>query len=135
MTNKLDGFFKSMFLIAALYDFVLGLVFFLFYGQIYSYLNIPIPAESMYLQMAAAFVIAMGVGYYFVYQNMYKNIDLVKLGVVYKFVYSSVTSYFYFKGSGPAIFFLFAVIDAVFLLLFVWFLFYAKKANKNEHRQ
>jgi len=134
MTNKLDGFFKIFFLIAALYDFVLGAVFFLFYGQIYSYLNIAIPAESMYLQMAAAFVIAMGVGYYFVYQNMYKNIDLVKLGVVYKFVYSSVTSYFYFQGVGPAIFFLFAVIDAIFLIIFVWFLMYAK-ANKNESRQ
>jgi len=130
MPNKKDGFFKGLFLVAAIYDFVLGILFFFFYEPIYAYFNITLPVYPMYLQMAAAFVIAMGVGYYFVYTNLYRNIDLVKLGVVYKLAYSGVTTYFYFTNLANIVFFWFAIIDAIFLVLFVWFLVYAKKDRR-----
>ena len=131
MERGRDNFFRKLFLIAAIYDFVLGLLFFFFYKPVFSYFNIALPNSPMYLQMAAAFVIAMGVGYYFVYLNLYRNIDLVKLGIVYKAVYSGLTSYFYFAGSAHWIFFVFAVIDLIFLLLFFSFLFYVKNTIKN----
>ena len=128
--KKRDGFFKKLFLVAAIYDLVLGILFFAFYEPIYKYFNIAIPNYPIYLQMAAAFVIAMGVGYYFVYKNLYRNIDLVKLGVVYKAVYSGLTSYWYFIGLGNVIFFWFAIFDFIFLILFVCFLIYAKKDSR-----
>ena len=129
MTNK-DSIFRALFLVAAIYDFVLGILFFLFYRPIYSYFNITLPTYPVYLQMAAAFVIAMGIGYYFVYRNLYRNIDLVKLGVVYKLVYSGLTSYFYFTDLAHVTFFWFAIIDAIFLVLFIWFLVYASKDRR-----
>jgi hypothetical protein len=125
-----DKFFKGLFLVAALYDFILGLVFFFLYEPVYAYFDITLPVYLVYLQMAAAFVIAMGVGYWFVYRNMYRNIDLVKLGVVYKLVYSGLTSYWYFADLANVVFLWFAIIDAVFLVLFVWFLTYAKKDGR-----
>ncbi len=130
MKNNKDSFFKGLFLVAAIYDFILGLAFFFFYKPLYAYLGIALPDYPVYLQMAAAFVIAMGVGYYFVYKNLYRNIDLVKLGVVYKLVYSGLTSYFYFTGLANIVFFWFAIFDAIFLILFVWFLVYAKKDSR-----
>ena len=125
-----DTFFRKLFLIAAVYDLILGFLFFFFYKPIYSYFNITLPVYPMYLQMAAAFVIAMGVGYYFIYLNLYRNIDLVKLGIVYKVVYAGLTSYFYFIGSAHVIFLIFAAIDIIFLLLFLNFLSYAKKDGR-----
>ena len=125
-----DKFFKNLFLIAAIYDFVLGVGFFLFYRQILNYFNIPIPTYPVYLQMSAAFVFAMGVAYYFVYKNMYRNIDLVKLGVVYKGVYAGLVTYFYFKDLAYIQFFWFAIIDTLFLIIFVWFLVYASKNKR-----
>jgi len=125
-----DNLFRIIFLVAAIYDLFLGIAFFLFYEQIFNYFNITIPVYPMYLQMAAAFVIAMGVGYYFVYKNLYRNIDLVKLGIVYKFVYSGLTSYFYFADLANIVFFWFAIFDLIFLVLFVWFLVYAKKDSR-----
>ena|SRR3989344_6537774 len=130
MGKRGDGWFRSLFLIASIYDLVLGLAFFSFYKPIFQYLDIALPVYPMYLQMAAAFVIAMGVGYFFVYLRMYQNVDLVKLGVVYKAVYSGLTSYFYFSDLASVVFFWFAVIDFVFLILFVWFLFYSKRQRK-----
>jgi len=125
-----DNFFRKLFLIAAIYDFIFGVLFFFFYPQIFNYFNITIPNYPMYLQMAAAFVIAMGVGYYFIYLNLYRNIDLVKLGVVYKMVYAGLTSYFYFNNLANVVFFWFAIIDFIFLLLFFNFLSYAKKDGR-----
>ena len=129
MRNK-DMFFKVLFLIAAVYDLVLGFLFFFFYKPIFSYLNIPLPVYPMYLQMAAAFVIAMGVGYYFVYLNLYRNVDLVRLGVVYKLAYGGLTSYFYFAGLAHITFFYFAVFDFIFLAFFLGFLNYAKNDGR-----
>lgn len=116
------AFFKNLFLAAAIYDLALGLIFLFMYSAIFSYLNIPLPNYPMYLQLSAAFVVAMGVGYYFVYQNMSRNYDLVKLGVVYKAVYSSFSIYFFLKGLAHIIFFWFAIFDIIFLLLFIWYL-------------
>ncbi|HJO14578.1 MAG TPA: hypothetical protein QGG70_00845 [Candidatus Pacearchaeota archaeon] len=130
MVNNKDSFFRGMFLVAAIYDLILGIIFFFFYKQAYAFFNITIPTYPMYLQMAAAFVMAMGVGYYFIYTNLYRNIDLVKLGIVYKIVYSGLTSYFYFVDLANITFFWFAIIDAIFLILFVWFLVYAKKDGR-----
>lgn len=127
--NK-NSFFKWLFLVASVYDLVLGIVFFFFYKPVYEYFGITLPVYPVYLQMAAAFVIAMGVGYYFVYRNLYRNVDLVKLGVVYKLVYSALTSYFYFADLGHVIFFYFAILDAIFMALFIWFLAYAKKDGR-----
>jgi hypothetical protein len=131
MTKKnLDGFFKGLFLVAAIYDFVFGVIFCFFYATIYTMFNIVLPDYPVYLQMAAAFVIAMGVGYYFVFKNLYRNIDLVKLGVVYKLFYSGITTMFYFTGKAHVLFLWFAAFDATFMLLFIWFLVYAKKDRR-----
>ena len=109
MRGGKDSFFRALFLIAAIYDLILGVLFFFFYKPIFSYFDISLPVYPMYLQMAAAFVFAMGVGYYFVYLNLYRNIDLVKLGVVYKIVYAGLTSYFYFTDLANIVFFWFAI--------------------------
>ena len=127
---KRDLLFKKFFLVAALYDLLLGIIFLTMYKQVYAYFGIALPNSPMYLLLAAAFVFANGVGYCFVYKNMYRNIDLVKLGVIYKAIYSITAVYFFLTGEAHVIFFIFAILDAIFLLLFVSFLNYAKKDGR-----
>ena len=127
MAKNKDGLFRILFLIAAIYDFILGAVFLFFYKPIYSLFDIVLPAYPMYLQMSAAFVFAMGLGYYFIYKNLYRNIDLVKLGIAYKIMYSAWAGYFFFKGIAHVTFFYFVIFDLVFLVFFILFLNYAKK--------
>jgi hypothetical protein len=129
MVDK-DKAWKIFFLIASIYDLILGIVFFFFYTMVYNYFDVTLPVYPMYLQMAAAFVIAMGVGYYFVYKNLYRNIDLVKLGVVYKLTYSGVAIYFYFANLANILFLWFAMIDIIFMIFFVIFLIYASKDGR-----
>jgi hypothetical protein len=115
--------FKTFFLVAAAYDLVLGLAFFWFYGPIFDMLGVALPIDTSYIHLSAGFVFVQGVGYWFVYQNMERNIDIVKLGVVYKAVYSGVALYYLAIGQLPdSVFAWLAGFDLLFLVGFVRFL-------------
>ncbi len=130
MATKLVKFFKTFFLVAALYDLILGAVFFLLYGPVYDFLDIALPNSTSYIHLMAGFVFVQGIGYWFVYRNMLRNIDLVRLGVIYKAVYSSVAVYYLAIGQLPdAIFAWFALFDVLFLIGFVRFLMLARASE------
>jgi hypothetical protein len=121
------NFFKTFFLIAALYDLILGAVFFVLYGPIFSFLDIALPYSTSYIHLTAGFVFVQGMGYWFVYRNMLRNVDIVRLGVIYKGVYSVVAFYYLLIGQLPdAVFAWFAVFDVLFLIGFVRFLMLAR---------
>lgn len=124
---------KNVFLVSSIYDFVLGILFFLFYKPVFNFLNITIPSHPEYLQMSAAFVAVLGVGYFFVYKNITRNRDLWKLGVLYKITYFLLIFYYYFILHTANITFLyFAFIDVIFVVLFL--VLYAKvyASDNNE---
>jgi len=128
---KKETFYRNLFLIAALYDFVLGFVFFAFWRPIFDHiLNIPYPNYPAFYQAAAAFIFSMGIGFYFVYRNLYRNIDIVKLGIVFKLFYTGVAFYYVFVENMPGIFAVFGLLDLVFIAFFVFFL----RAVSNEVR-
>ena len=125
MQPRLDNekHYRILFLIAALYDFILGFVFFAFMGFFFEDIfKLPLPNYPAFFQAAAAFVFAMGVGFYFVYRNMYRNIDIVKLGIIFKLVYTGLAFYHVFFQGMPLIFALFGILDLVFIVFFVFFL-------------
>ena len=67
LTN--ERLYRILFLIAALYDFVLGLVFFIFLGYFFENIfKMPYPLYPGFFRGAAAFVIVMGIGFYYVYR-------------------------------------------------------------------
>jgi hypothetical protein len=126
-------FFKTFFLVAALYDLILGAVFFILYGTVYDLLDIALPNNTSYIHLSAGFVFVQGVGYWFVYRNMFRNIDLVRLGVIYKAVYSLVAGYYLAIGQLPdAIFAWFAIFDVLFLIGFVRFLLLARTSERES---
>ena len=115
--------YRILFLIAALYDFILGFVFFVFMRFfLEDIFKLPSPLYPAFFQAAAAFVFVMGVGFYFVYRNMYRNIDIVKLGIIFKLFYTGLAFYYVFFGGMPWIFSVFGFLDLVFIVFFVFFL-------------
>jgi hypothetical protein len=115
--------YRYLFLVAALYDFILGSVFFVFMGFIFDHIiNIPLPTYPVFFQAAAAFVFVMGIGFYFVYLNMYRNIDIVKVGIAFKLFYTGLAFYYVFAEGMPWIFSVFGFLDIAFIVLFVFFL-------------
>lgn len=115
--------YRYLFLIAAFYDFILGSVFFVFMGFIFDHiLNISLPTYPAFYQAAAAFIFVMGIGFYFVYLNMYRNVDIVKVGIAFKFFYTGLAFYYVFAENMPWIFSVFGFLDLIFIVFFVFFL-------------
>ena len=122
-TLKNEKYYRNLFLIAALYDFILGLVFFVFLPFFFENIfKIPDPNYPGFYQAAAAFVFVMGVGFYFVYRNLYRNNDIVKLGIVFKLVYAALAFYYVFVQNMPVIFSIFGAIDLIFIAFFISYL-------------
>jgi hypothetical protein len=121
MQNR--GFFRGLFLVAAIYDLVLGVAFFFLYPWIYGLLGISLPTEPAYLHAAAAFVFVQGIMYLLVYRNMERNVDLVLAGAIYKVAYTSVAFYHWGAGTLPhPTYAVFGFTDLIFLALFLYFL-------------
>ncbi len=115
--------YRILFLIAALYDFILGFIFFAFLRFFFEDLfGIPYPIYPAFFQAAAAFVFVMGVGFYFVYRNIYRNIDIVKVGITFKLFYTGLAFYHVFVKGMPWIFSVFGFLDLIFIVFFVFFL-------------
>lgn len=123
--------FRVFFLVAAIYDIVLGAALFFFYQPVFDTLSIELPSNTSYIHLSAAYVFVQGLGYWFVYSNMLRNVDLVKLGVVYKAIYSAVAVYYLVIGQLlNAVFAWFAVFDVIFLIGFIRFLVLARPQNR-----
>jgi hypothetical protein len=119
---------RRFFVVAALYDGILGAVFFFFYNPLYRAFGIALPNHPSYVQLTAGFVFVQGVSYWLVSRNPLKNMDMVKVGIFYKAIYCGVILYYLAIGQlyGAVIFAWLAVFDVVFLALFVLFIRQAK---------
>ncbi|MFN8635500.1 MAG: hypothetical protein U0893_16765 [Chloroflexota bacterium] len=111
---------RTLFVVAALYDGILGVAFFFLYQPIFQLLGIPLPDNASYIHLSAGFIFVQGVGYWLVSRDLQRNLDLVRVGALYKAIYVAVAVYY--LGTGQilhAVFAWFGLFDFVFLLLFL----------------
>ncbi len=128
------NFYRAVFRVAAVYDVVLGIVFFFFYAPIFDALGIQRPENTSYIHITSAYVFMQGLGYWFVARDMLRNIDLVRLGVIYKVIYVGLAVYYLATGELlHEVFTWFAVADLVFLALFTAFLVKALPAKGGSY--
>lgn len=115
--------FESFFKVAAIYDLVLGAAFLLAYVPVFRYLSIPAPENPSYLHLAAGFVFVQGAGFWFVARNPGRNVDLVKVGVMFKLMYVFVAGYALITNQLPhMVFAWFGLFDLAFAIMFARFL-------------
>ena len=114
---------RTFFLVAALYDLVLGAVFVVFGEPILEAIGMALPPHVAYIQLAAVFIFVQGLSYWLVCRDPLANLGLVRVGVAYKVAYAGLALYYLVIGSCPSVFFIpWAVVDLLFLVGFVMFL-------------
>jgi hypothetical protein len=115
-------YYKVLFLVAAVYDILLGIIFTFFYKPGFSLLGVSInfPGLGGYISLIGSFLLVIGVAYYLIYRgDLIKNRDLVLIGTLYKLAYCS-TAFFYFAlGEVPNMIFVFVfgLLDLIMFLL------------------
>lgn len=110
---------KLLFIVSALYDFILGVIFLIGFRQVYNYFNIALPNHDGYVQFGAALVTIFGIGFWFVAQDPQRNRDIIKMGILLKLSYSGVVFYHAALGNLPGVWLPFAWLDVIFLVLFI----------------
>ncbi len=118
MKNRIAIF--VLFVVAALYDGVLGLLFLFAAGPLYDWAQITPPNHLGYVQFPAALLIVFALMFLAVALNPRKNRSLIPYGLLLKISYCSVTFYHWFATGIPWMWKPFAVLDLLFIFAFVW---------------
>ena len=122
MNPAKEKYYRSLFMIAAVYDVLLGITFTFFPARAFAALGISekLPAFGGYLTLLGVFVLVIGIAYFLIARgDLQRNTDLILVGTLYKLAYSGTAFYYWSQGNLPHIAFaaLFGVADAVFFAL------------------
>jgi hypothetical protein len=119
---------RGLFVVAAVYDMALGLVFFFLYDPMFEWLAMPMPPHVSWIQLPAVFVFVQGFSYLLVALDPLANLGIVKVGIIYKASYALLAAYYLLTDQIPAMFFVwFGFFDLLFFVAFVWFLRWATR--------
>jgi hypothetical protein len=117
-----DKYYRAVFLISAIYDISLGVIFTFFAGSAFKLLGIPekMPPFGGYLALIGAFLMVIGVAYALItFGDLKRNRDLISVGILYKLAYCTTAFYYFAAGNVPHIVFVsvFGIVDSVFFVL------------------
>jgi len=109
-----------LFLFAALYDGVLGLLFLAAPYYVFDLCDVTRPNHPGYVQFPAALLLIFGLMFLVIARDPAGNRNLIPYGILLKVAYSSVTIWYWVTTELPHIWKPFAVIDVVMGVLFIW---------------
>ena len=124
-----EASFRRVFLLGALWNLVGGVFIVGATGWIFRSSGVGVPFPSAYYYTWTAMILTFGVGYYCVYRDMFRNRDIVLMGVVGKTAFSAVFVYSFISCPGqiPAFFLIPIAGDLVFVVFFMMFLRFARR--------
>jgi hypothetical protein len=108
-----------LFVVAALYDGVLGFAFLFAAPQVFAWLDIPSPNHLGYAQFPAALLIVFALMFVAVALKPRENRSLIPYGILLKVSYCGVVLFHWVTSDIPWIWKPFCIADVVFLVFFV----------------
>jgi hypothetical protein len=109
---------RAVFVIAGLYDGVLGLAFLTLSARIFEFFAVTPPHHPGYIQFPALLLIVFAVMFFRIAAAPEQNRELILYGCGLKIAYCSVTFYHHFTTGIPAMWVPWAWADLVFLAVF-----------------
>lgn len=113
---------RALFVIAALYDGLLGLAFLFFPLVIFAYYGVEPPNHPGYVQFPALLLLVFAAMFMRIASNPAKNHSLIPYGIALKASYSGLAFWYITTTGIPSMWIPWAWADLVFLVvfLFVW---------------
>lgn len=109
---------RILFIIAGVYDFVIGLTFLFFGPRLFDAAGVPHPNHWAYIHFGSLMLVIFGLMFFAVAGNPLANRNLIPYGILLKLSYASLAGYYWITTDCPTLFKPFAVIDAVMLVAF-----------------
>lgn len=117
---KIPSWISPLFVISALYDGVLGILFVLAPGYPYQLCDVTPPNHMGYVQFPACLLLIFGLMFLQVARDPAKYRHLILYGILLKVSYCGITLAYWLKSGIPGMFKPFTVVDFVMGVLFVW---------------
>jgi hypothetical protein len=115
----IPSWIRPLFVVAAIYDIVLGIGYIVLQERIFTWFQITPPNHPGYVMWGAAVVLIFGIGFALVARNPVRNRDLIVLGILFKLAYSGTVLGYQFLGTIPWMWVPWAYADLVFAALFI----------------
>jgi hypothetical protein len=124
--------FKRIFLVGAIWNLAGGAFILFATNWIFSTSGLTVPSPPAYYHSWIALFLVFGFGYYLVSRNLYRNRDIALLGAIGKLAFAAVFTYNLaaYPGQVPRFFLGPMVGDVVFAILFLIFVFNARRFRK-----
>ncbi len=117
MKNQI--FVKALFYLAFIYDAVLGVAFILFHSRVFAMFEVTPPNHPGYVQFPGALLIVFAMLYLQVARDPVRSWILIPYGMLLKVSYCAIVFAYWFSSGIPGMWKPWAIIDLVFLVLFV----------------
>ncbi|MGH9397103.1 MAG: hypothetical protein ACRD18_09675 [Terriglobia bacterium] len=124
-----ENWYKNMFLVGALWNFLGGVFIIAATGWIFATAGIEPPQPPLYYYSWIALFMTFGIGYYMIYRDMYGNKNIVILGIIGKLAFAAIfiSDLFLFQARVPRLFLIPVAGDLVFVVLYWMFLNFARQ--------
>lgn len=125
-----EKYYKNLFLIGALYDFLLGFGFLFFYKLIYAFFNMTLPNNPAYLSLCAMLIGLYGVLLFMISKDPKNSKDKIIYATLIKFGFVIIIVYYWLARGAAFVdmpFRILAGVDLIFGILFVQSLKFASK--------
>jgi hypothetical protein len=110
----------ALYVVAGLYDGLLGLVFLFGWEAVFRRFEVTPPNHPGYIQFPALLLIVFGLMFLAVARNPARNRNLIPYGVLLKAAYCGTVFWHWIASGIPGMWKPFAWADLVFGILFVW---------------
>jgi len=111
---------STLFLVAALYDAILGVIFLFAAGAVFDWLGVTPPNHLGYVQFPAALLIIFALIFYAIAMDPIRNRGLILYGILLKLSYCGVVLFHWLTAGVPYMWKPFCVLDLLFMILFAW---------------
>jgi len=117
---KTTRLITALFVVAALYDAVLGVAFLMAPAWVYRVADITPPNHWAYVQFPAALLVIFGLMFAAIAAKPTENRNLIPYGILLKAAYCGIVFWYWTAEGIPGLWKPFAVIDLVMGILFLW---------------
>jgi hypothetical protein len=122
-----DQTFRRIFLVGALWNLFGAGLLFVFWRQAFAFFQLEPPNYLAFFQSWLALAFVFGIGYYYVFRDLYANLNIVRLGIYGKMGFAVIFIYHVAFGDFHPVFLSGAIIDLVFVGLYALFLAHARR--------
>ncbi len=122
-----------LFIIAALYDGLLGIAFLSSADALFQWFQVTPPNHFGYVHFPAALLLVFALMFLAIAMNPQGNRNLIPYGMLLKVSYCSVICFHWFTGGIPSMWKPFIFYDLIFLGLFAWAYVSLRDPKKKQH--